>query len=114
MRRKAQCYLCKRCGHQFTNAQGRRCEDDLKMTVSLNLVGLSMRTIAKIFDVNASTISRWIREYRRRYGALPEGKPPVGPEEMLKFVRSKKTVGRTKKRIIIQSIKWDNPFGRSE
>jgi len=63
------------------------------MAVSLYSLGLSFRTIAALFYLNASTILRWIRFYAERHyeKPLPQGDIVVELDEMHHFIKSKKT-----------------------
>lgn len=87
-----QCYLCADCRHQFISESGRHTEEEVKMAVSLYSVGLSFRTIAALFCVNASTIYRWIRAWAEANyeKPLPTGEIVVELDEMWHFIRSKK------------------------
>ena len=112
MRAWEQCWLCKACGHQFTSEFGRHTGRDEAMAAALRSVGLSLRTVAMIFGVNASTICRWVRNYGEQMTKTSQFSIPVSYEEMIEFVREKETVSRTKKSTVLQKIKWETPFGR--
>ena len=88
-----QCYLCKECKHQFLSEFGRHTDHDVNMAVSLYSLGLSFRTIATLFYLNASTILRWIRAYAELHyeKPLPKGEIVVELDEMCHFIKSKKT-----------------------
>ena len=92
-RKGEQCYLCRNCKHQFISEYGRHTEWEEKMAVSLYSVGLSFRTIAFLFCVNASTVYRWIRTYAETNyeKPLPKGEIVVELDEMCHFIKSKKT-----------------------
>jgi transposase-like protein len=93
-RRGEQCYRCKDCGFQYTQAEhGAHSEAERNKAISLYLLGLSMRAIAKIFHVNVSTILRWIRNFARKtYEKLtPQGPVIIELDEMWHFIKSKKT-----------------------
>jgi transposase-like protein len=90
-----QCYVCIECGYQFTLTEYEldRRESMKRIAVALYLVGLSMRTIAKLLSVNASTIMRWIKAFSIENYMKPTPKGPVIIEldEMWHFINSKKT-----------------------
>lgn len=68
-------YLCKDCGHRFTNNQGfqKKRADPEKIALALDLYyrGLSIRKVAEHFqqvhnlDVSHMTVYRWIEQYSR-------------------------------------------------
>jgi transposase len=64
------------------------------MAVSLYSLGLSFRTIAALFYLNASTILRWIRAYAEEHyeKPLPQGDIVVELDEMHHFIKSKKPI----------------------
>ena len=90
-----QSYKCSDCGYQFTltGKDIARKETRKAMAVALYLVGLSMRTIATLFSVNASTIQRWIKTFSLENYEKPKPEGPVIVEldEMWHFIKSKKT-----------------------
>lgn len=103
-RKECQCYLCTDCRHQFVSEFGRHTEAEEKMAVSLYSAGLSFRTVAALFYVNASTVYRWIRGYELSHLEKPlqKGEIIVETDEMLRFVRSKKANGGFGKYIAAQ------------
>jgi len=56
-------------------------------------MGLSFRTIAALFYLNASTILRWVRAYAESHydKPLPKGEIIVELDEMCHFIKLKKT-----------------------
>ena len=89
-----QCYKCKNCGFQYTSEQPkRRSEAERHKAISLYLLGLSMRAIAKLFCVNVTTILYWIRNFAIENYTKPIPKGPIDIEldEMWHFIQSKKT-----------------------
>jgi hypothetical protein len=89
-----QCYKCKDCGFQYTKAEPNgHSEAERKKAISLYLLGLSMRAIARLFHVNASTILRWIRNFaiNTYEKPTPEGPVIIELDEMWHFIKSKKT-----------------------
>jgi len=87
-------YKCKDCGFQFTKetANGHN-EEERNKAVALYLLGLSMRTIAKLFRVNVTTILYWVRNFaiENYEKPTPQGAVVVELDEMWHFLESKKT-----------------------
>jgi len=86
-------YKCKDCGFQFTKevANGRS-EAERNQAIALYLLGLSMRTIAKLFRVNVTTILYWVRNFaiKTYEKPTPQGAVVVELDEMWHFIQSKK------------------------
>jgi len=86
-------HKCKSCGFQFTKevANGRS-EDERNKAIALYLLGLSMRTIAKLFRVNVTTILYWVRNFAvaNYEKPTPRGAVVVELDEMWHFLGSKK------------------------
>ena len=86
-------YKCKDCGFQYTKevANGRS-EAERNKAVALYLLGLSMRTIAKLFNVNVTTILYWVRNFaiKNYEKPTPQGAVIVELDEMWHFLQSKK------------------------
>ena len=63
------------------------------MAVALYIVGVSMRTIGKLFMVNASTVLDWVRNFaiENYEKPTPKGSVVIELDEMLLFLHSKKT-----------------------
>lgn len=59
-------YLCKDCHYQFTdNSKQKNALKNIKMAITLYNKGLSLRIIAKLFNLNsASTVYYWIGKYQ--------------------------------------------------
>src|SRR5215510_5335257 len=89
----AQRYKCKGCGFQFTKevANGRN-EAERNKAIALYLLGLSMRTIAKLFHVNVTTILYWVRNFavKTYEKPTPKGAVVIELDEMWHFAHSKK------------------------
>ena len=89
-----QCYKCKKCGFQYTKEEAKgRSEAERCRAIALYLLGLSMRTIAKLFSVNVTTILYWVRNFAIKNYTKPAPKGPIEIEldEMWHFIGSKKT-----------------------
>ena len=90
-----QCYKCLECNRQYTLDldEVTRRESIKGMAVALYIVGLSMRTIGKLFMVNASTVLDWVRNFAIENFEKPTPKGPIfiELEEMWHFLKSKKT-----------------------
>jgi len=86
-------YKCKDCGFQFTKeeANGHSAEEKNK-AIALYLLGLSMRSISKLFRVNVSTILYWVRNFAiaNYEKPSPQGAVVVELDEMWHFIGSKK------------------------
>ena len=85
-------YKCKDCGYQYTKENSRRPQYDIKMAVSLYSVGLSFRTIAKMFGTSPNTIYLWVKSFAElNYDKpMPKGKIEVELDEMCHFINEKK------------------------
>ena len=90
-----QCYMCLGCDYQFTLTESELNQKETRkaMAIALYLVGLSMRTIAKFFAVNASTVQRWVRTFaiENYEKPTPEGPVIIELDEMWHFIGKKKT-----------------------
>jgi len=87
-------YKCKKCRCQFqpNRSQG-RAESTKRLAILLYLLGLSMRTIAKVVKTDVAAVYRWIRNFAKDNYEKPEpvsGKVVVELDEMWHFVTSKK------------------------
>ena len=88
-------YKCKECGCQFQpNKSHGRPAKVKRFAVLLYMLGLSMRTIARIVRVDVHTVYNWIRAFAEENYEKPE--PPtdkviVELDEMWHFITSKKT-----------------------
>lgn len=56
---------CQRCGQRYTPLhQERGYEEEVKLqALTLFLEGVSLRTIAKILDVNHQSVANWVNHY---------------------------------------------------
>ena len=89
-----QCYKCKECGFQYTREDSKgRSETERNKAIALYLLGLSMRVIAKLFQVNVTTILYWVRNFaiNNYTKPIPQGPVVVELDEMWHFIKSKKT-----------------------
>ena len=89
-----QCYKCKNCGFQYKKEMPNgRSEQERNRAVALYLLGLSMRTIAKLFGVNVSSVIYWIRKFalKNYEKPTPQGAVVLELDEMWHFIKSKKT-----------------------
>ena len=59
-------YKCKECGYQFTRTtpRGKPMKDKL-LAVVLYMHGLSFNAIARIFNVSAPAVLKWVRKFAR-------------------------------------------------
>jgi len=94
-RNSKQCYKCKDCQHQFTvdaiELEKRKAQRGA--AVALYLFGLSLRSIGKLFSVNASTVIDWVRNFaiQNYEKPTPKGAVVIELDEMWHFLNSKKT-----------------------
>lgn len=66
-------WKCKACDYQYTRIQKRgRPLWQKSLVVFLYSYGVSMHQIARIFDVQPSTILKWVRIYANDYAHTPE------------------------------------------
>lgn len=60
--RGKQRYNCRACGYHFTNMHGRGYPPELKLqALRLYTENMGLRSIARILEVDASTVMRWVR-----------------------------------------------------
>ena len=87
-------YLCKSCGCKFVPTRQRGKPEKIKLTaVWLYCHGLSLRTIAKYFNVNVSSVFNWVKAFAKSNYAKPEPSSDgvlVELDEMWHYLRSKK------------------------
>lgn len=66
-------WKCKECTYQYTRTKKRgRPLWQKSLVVFLYSYGVSMHAIARIFDVQPSTILKWVREYAKDHVHKPE------------------------------------------
>ena len=66
-------WKCKNCNHQFTRTTPRGEPLRIKLlSVYLYCHGISLNAIAKMFDVHASSVLRWVRKFAREHYEKPE------------------------------------------
>jgi len=88
-------YKCTKCGCQFQpNRRKGKPEATKRLAVLLYMLGLSMRTIAKVVKTDLHAVYRWIRTFAEDNYEKPaptSGKVIIELDEMWHFVTSKKT-----------------------
>ena len=92
-RNGVQCFRCKGCGFQFTKEVANGIESgERAKAILLYVLGLSMRSIARVFGVSPSTVLYWVRNFaiRTYQKPAPEGSVAVELDEMWHFIGSKK------------------------
>ena len=84
-------YKCKSCGYQFTRTEDKNATKRA-FAIYLYVVGLSMRTIAQMFDVAPSTVLYWVRNFALSVyeKPIPQGDIEIELDEMWHFLESKK------------------------
>ncbi len=66
-------WKCKECGYQFTRSTPRgRPLWQKQLSVFLYCHGVSMNSLAQMFDVRTSSILKWIRKYAKEHYEKPE------------------------------------------
>jgi len=87
-------YLCKGCGCKFVPTRQHGKPDNTKLTaVWLYCHGLSLRTIAKYFKVNVSSVFIWVKKFAQKNYTKPAPSSDgviVELDEMWHYLRSKK------------------------
>jgi len=88
-------YKCKNCGSQFQpNRKRGKPEKTKRLAIMLYLLGLSIRTIAKVVKTDLHAVYRWIRKFAEdNYEKpVPESKAIIVElDEMWHYIKSKKT-----------------------
>ena len=88
-------YKCKACGRQFQpNRHKGKPETTKRIAILLYLLGLSMRTIAKVAKTDLHAVYRWIRDFAEKNYEKPAPRSNevfVELDEMWHFLNSKKT-----------------------
>jgi transposase len=84
-------YKCKGCGRQITQIEDKNAANRA-MALYLYVVGLSMNAIARMVDVEPSTVLYWIRNFALRIyeKPTPQGAVVIELDEMWHFLGSKK------------------------
>ena len=63
---------CKSCSYQFTRLTPRgRPAREKAMAITLYTLGLSMRAIAKIFNLSTNAVLKWIKAFAKEYYEKP-------------------------------------------
>lgn len=87
-------YKCNSCGYQFTRLTPRgRPAEEKAMAITLYTHGLSIRAIARIFNLSPNAVLKWIRSFAKAHCAKPEPGEAILVEldEMWHYLKSKKT-----------------------
>ena len=87
-------YRCKSCGFQYTRVDPRgRPASEKAGAILLYTMGLSLNAIARIYNVSAQTVLRWVRNFAEKTYEKPEPREAVVVEldEMWHYLGSKKT-----------------------
>ena len=84
-------YKCKECGRQFTQTEDKKATKRA-FALYLYVVGLSMNAIARMFEVEPSTVLYWVRNFALKTyeKPTPQGDVVVELDEMWHFLESKK------------------------
>jgi transposase-like protein len=65
---RKQRYKCKECGRQFTRFKDKNATKRA-FALYLYVVGLSMNSIARMFEVETSTVLYWVRNFALKTGS---------------------------------------------
>ena len=87
-------HKCNACGRQFTRLTPKGKPPEIKaQAIELYTRGLSMRSIACMLEVSATSVMRWIRNFAEKTYEKPQaGHARVMElDEMWHYVKSKKT-----------------------
>ena len=87
-------FKCKNCSYQFTRLTPRgRPAKEKAMAITLYTLGLSMRAIAKIFDLSPNAVLKWIKNFAKEHYEKPAPSDAILVEldEMWHYLKSKKT-----------------------
>jgi len=109
-RNNKQCYKCKGCGYQYTvdalELKSRKAQRGA--AVALYLLGLSLRSIGKLFGVHASTVIDWVRNFaiENYEKPTPSGAVIIELDEMWHFLNSKKTSFGSGRLIVALPVNW--------
>ena len=104
-----QCFKCKDCGFQFTKENAPGISPEIKANaILLYVVGLSMRSIARMYNVNPTTILYWVRNFAIKVydKPLPEREVVIELDELWHFIRSKKPNAGYGKHIVALPVSW--------
>jgi len=87
-------YKCKECGYQFTRTtpRGKPMKDKL-LAIVLYMHGLSLNAIARLFNVSAPAVLKWVRNFARKNYEKPKPGSAVIMEvdEMWHYLQKKPT-----------------------
>jgi transposase-like protein len=89
-------YRCKACGRQFVPTRHHGKSETQKQTaIPLYINGLSLRTIAQLIHVTATTILKWIKQYTLLNYEKPKPQQTTSAviklDEVWHYLKSKKT-----------------------
>lgn len=105
--RGKQRYKCKECKFQFTRLEPKGKPLWMKvLSALLYLSGMSMSSIAKLFNVSPPSVLEWIRNFAKANYEKPEPETAVVVEldEMWHFIQSKKPKFGYGKLMIVMEI----------
>jgi len=102
-----QCYKCKDCGYQSTQTEDKNATKRA-FALYLYVVGLSMNAIARMMDVEPSTVLYWVRNFALKVyeKPTPKGDVVVELDEMWHFLESKKLKFGSGRRIAALPVSW--------
>jgi transposase len=115
--REKQRWLCKECGYNFTEGDGRKQTSEAKKALAVLLVclGLSFRASGLVVKVGRSTVLRWFRTFAEtlQLPAIAGNLDVVELDEMWHFLQKKKTSsgsGKPQRQLLVQldssMLKW--------
>ena len=85
-------FKCKSCSYQFTRLTPRgRPANEKAMAITLYTLGLSMRAIAKIFNLSPNAVLKWIKAFAKEHYEKPAPGDAILVEldEMWHYLKSK-------------------------
>lgn len=98
-------YKCKNCSRQFVPTRHHGRPETEKLTaVLLYINGLSLRTIARLLNVSATAVLKWVRQYATENyeKPQPEGSAVIVElDEMWHYLHNKKTSSGYGKLIVV-------------
>jgi len=102
-------YKCSQCGYQFTRETPKGIDPSKKANaILLYILGLSMNAIAQMYEVNTSTVMRWIRNFALKVyeKPTPAGDVVIELDEMWHFIHSKKQNAGFGRHIAVLPVNW--------
>ena len=108
-------YKCKKCGRQFTQTEDKNATKRA-FALYLYVVGLSMNAIARMFEVEPSTVLYWVRNFALKVyeKPTPEGDVVVELDEMWHFLESKKLKFGYGRHIAALPVNWSTGNAETE